>query len=106
MKKVAAFYADDGEIVYEENYIVKGRANLDNYWLQLKDKGRGWELTVVEIGGAGEFVYQLGKSDLKHISGGKEMRSVTNFVLLWKKEADGSYKIFRDYLTKTKFEKD
>jgi ketosteroid isomerase-like protein len=106
MKKVGAFYADDGEIVYNENYIVKGRANLDNYWLQLKDKGRGWELSVVEVGGKDELVYQLGKSDLKYIREGKETRSVTNFVLLWKKQSDGGYKIFRDYLTKTKFEKD
>ena len=106
MKKVGAFYADDGEIVYNESYIVKGRANLDNYWLQLKDKGRGWNLTVTEIGGTGEFVYQLGKSDLKYIREGKETQSVTNFVLLWKKHPDGSYKIFRDYLTKTKFEKE
>jgi ketosteroid isomerase-like protein len=105
MVKVAAFYSDDGEIVYPDNYTVKGRTNLDKYWMDLKDKGRGWKLTVVEIGGQGEFVYQLGKSDLKHINNDKESRSITNFVLLWKKQSDGSYKIFRDYLTQTKFEK-
>jgi ketosteroid isomerase-like protein len=105
MKAVAAFYADDGEIVYD-NYTVRGRSNLDKYWSDLKDKGRGWKLTVVEIGGEGEFVYQLGTSDLKYIRNNKESRAVTNFVLLWKKQADGSYKIFRDYLTETKFQKD
>jgi ketosteroid isomerase-like protein len=105
MNKVAAFYADDSEIVYDDNYTVKGRSDLDNYWLTLKDKGRGWKLTVVEIGGQGDFVYQLGKSDLKHLSQGKVANSITNFVLIWKKQADGNYKIFRDYLTKTKFEK-
>jgi ketosteroid isomerase-like protein len=73
--------------------------------MDLKDKGRGWKLTVVEIGGQGEFVYQLGNSDLKYIRQGKEASSITNFVLIWKKQADGNYKIFRDYLTKTKFEK-
>ena len=105
MMAVAAFYSDDSEIVYSD-HVVKGRKNLDNYWMSLKDKGRGWELTVVEIGGQGEFVYQLGRSDLKHMSGDREVRSVTNFVLIWKKQADGSYRIFRDYLTRTKFEKD
>ncbi len=104
MNKVGAFYANDGEIV-DDSYMVKGRANLDNYWMALKDKGRGWKLTVVEIGGQGEFVYQLGNSDLKYISRGAETRSVTNFVLIWKKQTNGTYKIFRDYLTKTKFEK-
>jgi ketosteroid isomerase-like protein len=104
MTKVAAYYADEGEIVYD-NYTVRGRTNLDKYWMDLKDKSRGWKLSVVEIGGQGEFVYQLGKSDLKYISQGKETTSITNFVLLWRKQSDGSYKIFRDYLTKTKFEK-
>lgn len=104
MNKVAGFYSNDGEIVYN-NYTVRGRTNLDKYWLDLKDKGRGWKLTVVEIGGEGEFVYQLGKSDLKYISQGKETTSITNFVLLWRKQNDGTYKIFRDYLTRTKFEK-
>ena len=105
MVTVAALYAHDGEIVYPDNYTVKGRTNLDKYWMDLMDKGRGWKLTVVEIGGQGEFVYQLGKSDLKYINNGKESSSITNFVLLWKKQSDGSYKIFRDYLTQTKFEK-
>jgi ketosteroid isomerase-like protein len=104
MNKVAGFYSKDGEIVYD-NYTVRGRTNLDKYWLDLKDKGRGWKLSVVEIGGQGEFVYQLGKSGLKYISQGKETTSITNFVLIWRKQADGEYKIFRDYLTKTKFEK-
>jgi ketosteroid isomerase-like protein len=105
MQKVAAFYADDAEIVYNNGYTVKGRAALDNYWVGLKDKGRGWKLTVIEVGGGGEFVFQLGESDLKHMVQEKEHRSLTNFVLLWRMQADGSYKIFRDYLTKTGFEK-
>jgi ketosteroid isomerase-like protein len=103
MQKVAAFYADDAEIVYDNGYTVKGRGNLDNYWASLKDRGRGWQLTVIEVGGDGDMVFQLGKSDLKYINRGKESKSVTNFVLLWKKQSDGSYKIFRDYLTRTKF---
>ena len=105
MQKVAAFYSDDAEIVYDNGYTVKGRANLDNYWASLKDKGRGWTLSVVEVGGHGDIVFQLGKSDLKHMDGAKEANSVTNFIVLWKKQSDGSYKIFRDYLTKTGFVK-
>ncbi len=91
MDKVAAFYADDGEIV-DDSYTVKGRMDLNNYWKALKDLGRGWKLTVVEIGGHGEFVYQLGKSDLKYINDGKESRSITNFVLIWRKQEDGGIK--------------
>lgn len=103
MQKLSAFYADDGEIVYDNGYTVKGRSSLDNYWLSLKDKGRGWKLTVVEIGGSGDLVFELGVSDLKYVQGGRETTSVTNFLVLWKKQSNGSYKILRDYITKTAF---
>jgi len=102
MAATAAFYSDDAEIV-ASNYLVKGRKNLDNYWLSLKDKGRGWKLTVIEIGGTGDYIYQLGNSDLTYMVNGKETKSVTNFVLIWKKQADNGYRIFRDYLTSIEF---
>ena len=104
MAATAAFYSDDAEIS-GANYVVTGRKNLDNYWLALKDKGRGWKLTVIEIGGTDDYIYQLGNSDLTYISNGKESKAVTNFVLIWKKQKDGSYKIFRDYLTNIEFKK-
>jgi ketosteroid isomerase-like protein len=104
MVATAAFYSDDAEIV-APNYLVTGRKNLDNYWLSLKDKGRGWKLTVIEIGGTGDYIYQLGNSDLTYMVNGKETKSVTNFVLIWKQQADNSYKIFRDYLTTIEFNK-
>ena len=104
MVATAAFYSDDAEIS-GPNYVVFGRQNLNNYWLNLKDRGRGWKLTVIEIGGTGDYIYQLGNSDLTYMVNGKEAKSVTNFVLLWKKQKDGSYKIFRDYLTDIEFKK-
>lgn len=48
---------------------------------------------------------KLGNSDLTYMVNGKELKSVTNFVLIWKKQADGSFKIFRDYLMDVKFNK-
>ena len=102
MAATAAFYSDDAEIV-ASNYLVTGRKNLDNYWLSLKDRGRGWKLTVIEIGGTGDYIYQLGNSDLTYMVNGKETKSVTNFVLIWKKQKDNSYRIFRDYLTNIEF---
>ena len=104
MAATAAFYSDDAEIS-GANYAVTGRANLDKYWLNLKDKGRGWKLTVIEIGGTDDYIYQLGNSDLTYMVNGKETKSVTNFVLIWKKQKEGGYKIFRDYLTDIEFRK-
>ena len=102
MAATAAFYSDDAEIS-GSNYSVTGRKNLDNYWLSLKDRGRGWKLKVIEFGGTGDYIYQLGNSDLTYLVNGKETKSVTNFVLIWKKQKDGNYKIFKDWLTDIEF---
>jgi ketosteroid isomerase-like protein len=104
MAATAAFYSDDAEII-GANYQVSGRKAVDNYWIALKGKGGGWKLKVIEIGGAGDYIYQLGNSELTYIVNGKETKSVTNFVLIWKKQSDGKYKIFRDYLTDIEFKK-
>ncbi len=104
MMKVAAFYSDDAEIS-GDTYTVRGRKNLDSYWMALKDLGRGWKLEVFEIGGEGDLVYQLGKSDLKYMNKGAEVRSVVNFIVLWKRSADGTYKMYRDYITDMEFVK-
>jgi len=104
MAATAAFYSDDAEIS-GANYVVTGRANIDKYWLNLKDRGRGWKLAVIEIGGTDDYIYQLGNSDLTYMVNGKETKSVTNFVLIWKKQPNNSYKIFRDYLTNVEFKK-
>ncbi|HVG41795.1 MAG TPA: nuclear transport factor 2 family protein [Chitinophagaceae bacterium] len=101
MMKVAAFYTDDAEIS-GKGFSVKGRANIDNYWNSLKDKGRGWKLSIKELGGRGDLVFQLGTSDLKHLRNEAVVTSLTNFIVLWKLQPDGSYKIFKDYLITTR----
>jgi ketosteroid isomerase-like protein/pimeloyl-ACP methyl ester carboxylesterase len=102
MLKVSAFYADDAEII-GDNLSIKGRKEIDKYWLDLKGKGKSWKLQIVEIGGRDDMLYQLGVSDLVAVFNGKEQKFVTNFIVLWKLQKDGSYKIYRDFITKAGF---
>ncbi len=103
---VAALYADDAQMMDNRGLFVQGRKDLNEYWLGLKNVGRGWTLSAAETGGQGELVYQVGTSDLRFLNRqGKEQRSVTHFVLLWKKQPDGSYKIYRDFLSDLDYEK-
>lgn len=104
MLEVSNFYADDAEIA-GENLSISGRKEIDKYWLGLEGKGRNWQLQIVEVGGRGDVVFQFGVSDLRaHISG-KDERFVTNFLVLWKLQADGTYKIYRDFITRHPFTK-
>lgn len=106
MKGIADLYAEDAEMMDNRGLLVRGRQPLEAYWLGLKDKGRGWTLTAAETGGQGDLVYQIGTSDLRYANRqGAENRSVTHFVLLWKKQPDGSFKIYRDFLSDLDYEK-
>lgn len=104
MLGVSALYSDDAEIT-GEGFNVVGRKEIDKFWLDLKGKGRSWKLRVVEIGGRGELIYQFGVSDLVSLANGKEQRSLTSFVVLWKMQKDRTYRIYRDYITRYDFSK-
>lgn len=95
MAGVARFYADDGTMFYPNNKKAHGRAAIDEYWAKVKEP-KDWKLQVVEFGGDAETIYQVGKSTLISGGGNKPNTSVCDFVLIWKKQPDSTYKIHVD----------
>lgn len=95
MLKVAAFYLDTAVILGGGSNLT-GRANLDNYWSSLKDKGATWKLEIDKIEDHGNIIIQRGRS---YLSFGSDRQSNVRFILIWKKVAD-SYKILYDSFTR------
>jgi uncharacterized protein (TIGR02246 family) len=93
---VARFYADDGRLVGPRRQTVRGRAAIDRYWASIRG-AKSWRLEVLEVGGTREAAYQVGVSTLVTVGAdGQEHSSVTEFVVIWKRQADGSLKIALD----------
>lgn len=121
MLGVAQIYLDNSYLISPNN-VRTGREQIDKYWLAIKDpidwkltstflannpkaffesaaykalrnKPPGWEKLSLDLK---DVVYQLGVSELKTLWNGKESLSVVNFVLLWKKQPDGSFRILVD----------
>jgi ketosteroid isomerase-like protein len=95
LRGVAAFYADDAMIFSHRGKKIQGRAAIDQYWTNIKN-AKDWKLEVIELGGDKESVWQIGKSSLTTTYNGADQTYVCDFVVLWKRQADGTYKIYVD----------
>ena len=91
---VAQIYADDAKIMGSRK-TWSGREEIDRYWLALKG-AKSWTLEVLEVGGTRDDAYQLGRSTLVTMRDGAEHRSVVDFVVIWRRGADGKLRIYRD----------
>jgi ketosteroid isomerase-like protein len=95
----ARFYSDDAQIIGPGGMRVTGRAAVDRYWTSLP-AGATWKLDVLEVGGGPDSPWQLGRSTLVMPSrsgdGGTPSTSIVDFVAVWRRQADGSLKLYID----------
>jgi uncharacterized protein (TIGR02246 family) len=96
MLAVARFYADDAVIMGPRGFRTAGRTDIDNYWKGLREP-KTWKLDVLDVGGHRDDAWQLGRSTL--VTGGPDgdRTSVVNFVVIWKRQADGSLRMALDF---------
>ena len=92
---VARFYADDAMIIFHRGQKIQGRKAIDAYWTGIKG-AKDWQLDVIEVGGSRDEVYQIGKSSFTSEADGKESNYTCDFLVIWKRQADGAYKIYVD----------
>lgn len=91
---VARIYADDARIVGPKRQEVKGREAIDRYWSRIKNSK--WTLEVVEVGGTRDEAYQVGVSTLTWKDGDKQGSYTCDFVVIWKRDANGKLRIHLD----------
>jgi uncharacterized protein (TIGR02246 family) len=96
MRAVARFYADDAIVAGPGGAVVKGRAAVDRYWEGIRNP-RSWKLDVIEVGGSADDAYQVGRSTLVSGPAGSERTSVVDFVVIWRRGADGKLRIYMDF---------
>jgi uncharacterized protein (TIGR02246 family) len=95
LRAVAAFYADDAVMMGPGGERVRGRAAIDRYWAGIRNPKR-WKLDVFDVGGSATEAYQLGRSSLVSLHEGREHTSVTDFIVIWKRDSGGEWRIAVD----------
>lgn len=102
--KAAAFYADDAASMLPDTPLMTGRqAIIEGMKPELGDKNFSlvFAPTKVEIAQSGEMAYSQGRFEYTTTDGktGKRVGQAGNYVEVYRKQADGSWKVEEDIAT-------
>ena len=101
--KVAQFYADQALLTDLKEFRVEGRAAIDQHWTKLYPY-KAWRLHVLESGGDADNPYQRLHSIARMEIKGQEYIEEGFCFVVWKKQANGEYRIHADIYYPLRFE--
>jgi len=93
MQKVAALYAEDATLMLPSGEKLQGRKAIYDYWAA-NAGARDLKMEITEVGGSSDMIYHVGKATVTKTVNGQPVTEASDFVLLWKKQPDWSYKIY------------
>ena len=91
-------YTVDAIAFPPDHEMVKGRDAIGQFWKATRDSGVGSvTLTTVDVGRSGDLAYEVGNAALRiQPEGQQPTTAVVKYVVVWKRDADGSWKLHRD----------
>ena len=95
---LAGLYTEDAKLLPPNSEMIQGREGIETFW------GGGLQmgiqdviLTTVEVLGMGDVVCEIGTYDLTIQPEGMDaIKDIGKYVVIWKKTADGSWKLHVD----------
>lgn len=95
---VAGMYAEDAIAFPPDSDLVRGREAIQAVWQGFRDMGgKSMEFTVIDLDASGDLIVETGKAKLKvQPAGAAETPVEVKYVVVWKKQKDGTWKISRD----------
>lgn len=92
ISSIIDLYADDATIISSGGKKIQGRKAIAEYWYNL-GTATSLKSEIVELGGNGKIIYQLGKWTLTTLKNGIEQTLSSDVVIVWKKNTNYEYKI-------------
>jgi uncharacterized protein (TIGR02246 family) len=96
VEKAVSFYADDAVQMSPKGPAVRGKENIRKGWagmLAMPGPGLSFQTTSVEVARSGDLAYETGSYDFATTDkNGKTNDEKGKYVVIWKKQADGSWK--------------
>ena len=95
---IAALYTEDATLLPPDSDAFKGRAAIEAFWRGGLRMGiKEAVLTTVDVSGAGDLAYEIGRFALKVQPEGKGLiEQKGKYVVVWKKAPDGVWKLHVD----------
>ncbi len=98
MQAVAAMYDADAVVLAPNAPPMRGRQNIEALWNGARQQGfKTLDLTVNSVEVIGDHAIELGSYTLViQPPGQSEMTDRGKYVVVWKRQADGTWKLYRD----------
>jgi len=95
-KGVAALYAEDAIVLAPNQAAVQGRAAIQAA-LEAFPPISNFQVQILEIEGQGDLAYSRGSASMTLTPAGlAPIEDRVKYIEIWRKQADGSWKILRD----------
>jgi len=91
---VAAQYETDAEILLTGSEPIKGKDILAMWGSVSRSNEKDWSFTTTHLQGDNNFLVETGKYDIK--DGSKKSVDHGKYLIVWRMQKDGSWKIYRD----------
>jgi len=92
---VADVYTDDAVLLDARGERTSGREEIDAYWSAIESPV-DWHLAVSTVRGSDALAYETGVSSLTTRRDGVLHTSVNQFLVLWRRDAAGEWRIALD----------
>src|SRR6202008_1005155 len=100
LDKATPYYGDEAIFFVNNGAMVKGKDAIKMAWkpmLETPGPGLTFDTTYVEVARSGDLTYEYGIYDVKtEAKKGKVANEKGKYVVVWKKQADGSWKAIAD----------
>ena len=98
-KACAAYYEEDAIMLTPNQSPLEGRAAIEAF-LSSFPLFSDYRLEVAEIEGSGDLAYERGSASMTLSSGGeKPTQWRSQYLIIWRKQVDGSWKVSREIFT-------
>lgn len=92
LSSIVDLYTDDATLIIAGGKKLQGRKEIADYWYSLA-QAKSMKSEIVELGGNGKLVYQVGRWTITTVKDGQEHVTTTDVVLVWKRQQNYDYKI-------------
>ncbi len=100
LEKAISFYAEDAVMLNQNEPIAVGKTAIRASWnrlLAMPDMSLTWAVDKVEVAKSGDLAYDYGSYSMSYSGPSrKKMSDRGKYATIWKKQADGSWKVVLD----------
>ena len=95
----ASYFTEDAIYMPAGQETIKGRKAIERYWHDTRDHGvKEFRIKVERVEASGNMAYEIGNATarIRKTSDGEEVADSVRYLVVWRQESDGVWRILAD----------